>query len=73
MSGSNSSFISSSTDGFLVDLVFFLYLWRCPIAVCIDFGRCRRTPSTVNPGNVDNLLFLIASIKVATGGPPRTP
>ena len=65
MSGSNSSFINSSMVGFLVDLVFCLYLCMWPIVVAKVFGSCRRMPSTVNPGNVDSRSFLIASIIVA--------
>ena len=37
----------------LVDRVFCLCCWRCPIVVAIDFGKCFRMFSDVNPGKDD--------------------
>ena len=50
--------------------MFCLTLCICPIVVWIDFGRCFRTPSAVNPGNEVSQLLLIALISVVTTGAP---
>ena len=56
---------------FVVGQRFFLSLCRCPIVVCIDFGRCLQTSFVVNPGSNVSQLLLIAQINVVTTGAPN--
>ena len=65
-----SSMISVSVTTF-VDRIFWRTLCMWPIVVCINFGRCLRTPSAVSPGNEVSQLLLMARISVVTTGAPR--
>ena len=54
----------------LVDLTFFLVMWRRPMVVGIDFGRCLAIILEVRPGHVANQPLLMVQIHIFGGMHP---